>query len=80
MTVTYEGPSWLKPLIQRCDYPYYNRITEVHLSGDSYADDVIPHVARFRHLKRLSLSKTKITGEGLATLRASLSQCDIDVR
>lgn len=79
MSVTYQGLASLQSLLQKCGFRYYDRITEVHLTGGDYADSVIPQLAQFRHLQKLSLRKTKITRDGLTTLQGQLRHCDIDV-
>ena len=79
VSVTYQGHPWLQPILRKYGFRYYDRITEVRLTGGEYADSVIPQLARFRHLQKLSLSKTKITRDGLATLKEQLHQCEIDV-
>lgn len=79
MSVTYQGLPWLQPFLQRYDIQYCDRITEVHLRGGKYADSVIPQLTQFRHLQKLSLSKTKITRDGLTNLRKRLRQCEIEV-
>ena len=79
MSVTSHGLPWLQPLLRRCNVEYYDRITEVHLTGGKYADDVIPQLTRFPHLQKLSLSQTKITHGAVATLRDRLRQCEVRV-
>jgi hypothetical protein len=79
VSVTYQGLPWLQPLLRRSGFRYYDRITAVHLTGGSYADNVIPHLTRFPHLQTLSLTQTEISPDGLATLRERLRQCEIEV-
>lgn len=77
MSVTYRGLSWFETPLRRCGFQYYDRVTEVHLSGKKYTDSIIQHVTRFPHLQKLSLNKTEITSEGLAMLKKRLSGCEI---
>ena len=79
VSATYQGLSWLQPVLRKCGFRYFDRITEVQLIGGNYADQVIPQLTRFRHLQKLSLCQTEITPAGLATLREQLRHCEIEV-
>lgn len=79
MSVTYQGLPAAEPFLRKCGLPYYDRITEVELTGGRYSDEVVPQLARLRRLQKLTLNATNISTEGLARLSAQLRHCKIDV-
>lgn len=80
MSVTYHGLPAAEPFLRKCGLEYYDRVTEVSLAGGRYSDEVIPQLARLRHLQKLTMIGTNVTTEGAARLRAQLRHCDIEVR
>ena len=79
MSVTYQGLPAAEPFLRKYGLEYYDRVTELSLTGGRYSDDVIPQLARLRRLQKLTLTRTKLTPEGVSMLQTKLPQCKIDV-
>ena len=69
MTARYQGPGWLLPIVQRCDLPWFDRITQIDFVGSTNAKERLCHVARLKHLQQLVLHETGVSSEFVTELR-----------
>lgn len=51
------------------------KLTHLHLGGTAVADDAVPALGGFRHLRLVDLTATGVTPKGVAELRAALPGC-----
>lgn len=77
VTVQWQGPSWLPETTRIAGGYVYDRATTLTLTGPNYDDSAIEHLVKLKGLKRISLSRTRFTKEGLAKLRRALPDCQV---
>ncbi len=77
MSVGYRGPSFLEPVARHWRCEFFGRATYLYLSGPEYNDEVVPHICRLRHLQEVVLNRTRITDEGIASIRQALPDCKV---
>jgi hypothetical protein len=55
------------------------RLRVLDLTGSPIGDGDLPYLARFGSLEWLNLERTRVTREGVASLRSQLSTCNISI-
>ncbi len=56
----------------------FHRVTGLSLRGPAYTDAAVEHISQLKDLKRLKLTATQISDQGLARLEKSLPECRIE--